>query len=369
MWIVCPQTSLLKAVQLVGRGISTRTTMPILGYILIETKKDGIKLTATDLELAMQVDLPAEVKEGGQLTLPARIFSEIVGNLPPAMVEIKAQEGSTQAGISCETSDFEILGLPAGDFPTLPHADGDAVGEVDADVMRMMINQTIFAVSADETRPFLTGIYVVLDGADAKFVATDGGRLALRKVQLPQAARQKIGVIVPAKAMQELGRALGGVEGAVQLGMADNQMAFTVPGLRVYSRLISGQFPNYQQVIPQEFKQRIRVQTERLLRAVRRASITARDSANVVRLSAKGKKLTLTSNTPEVGKAREEVEVTADGDTVEAAFNARYLIDCLNSIEADELFFELTGPLSPGAIRPAHHSDYVYVLAPVRVYS
>jgi len=193
--------------------------------------------------------------------------------------------------------------------------------------------------------------------------------LALRKAQLPQAARQKIGVIVPAKAMQELARALAGVEGAVQLRMADNQLVFTVPGLRVYSRLISGQFPNYQQVIPQEFKQRIRVQTERLLRAVRRASITARDSANVVRLRAEGKKLTLTSNTPEVGKAREEVEVAAEGEPIEAAFNARYLMDCLNSIEADELFLELTGPLSPGAIRPAHHSDYVYVLAPVRVYS
>src|SRR5438046_2274450 len=271
MWVSCPQTALLKAVQLVGRAISTRTTMPILGYILLETKKDGMKLTATDLELAMQVEVAAEVKQGGQLTLPARILGEIVVNLPPATVESKAQEGSPQAEISCEASNFEILGLPAGDFPTLPRADAEAIGEIDADVMRMMVNQTIFAVSADETRPFLTGVYVALDGAEAKFVATDGGRLELRKAQVP--------------------------------------------------------------------------------------------------LAAKGKKLTLTSNTPEVGKAREEVEVTAEGEPIEAAFNARYLMDCLNNIEADELFFELTGPLSPGAIRPAHHSDYVYVLAPVRVYA
>lgn len=369
MWVTCPQPVLVKAVQLVGRAISTRTTMPILGYVLMETKKDGIKLTATDLELAVQVEIDAEVKQGGQMTLPARIFTEIVGNLPAATVEIKAQEGGPQSQISCEASHFEILGLPASDFPALPRVDGEAVGTVEADVVRMMINQTIFAVSADETRPFLTGVYVVLDGAEARFVATDGGRLALRKVTLPQAVQQKLGVIVPAKALQELGRALAGVGGAVQLAMADNQLVFAVAGLRVFSRLISGQFPNYQQVIPQEFKQRIRVQTERLLRAVRRASITARDSANVVRLAAKDKTLTITSNTPEVGKAREEVEVTAEGDSVEAAFNARYLIDCLNNIEADELFFELTGPLSPGAIRPAHHADYVYVLAPVRVYA
>src|SRR3989442_15368513 len=242
MWVSCPQTALLKAVQLVGRAISTRTTMPILGYVMMETKKDGIKLTATDLELAMQVEVAVEVKQGGQVTLPARILSEIVGNLPTAIVEIKAPEGSTQTEISCETSHFEILGLPATDFPTLPRADGDAVGEVDADVMCMMINQTIFAVSGDETRPFLTGVYAVLDGAEAKFVATHGGPLALRKVQLPQAARQKIGGIVPAKAMQELARALAGGEGGGALGGAAKQTGFTVPGLGVYCRLISGQF-------------------------------------------------------------------------------------------------------------------------------
>lgn len=369
MRIACAQPSLLKAVQLVNRAISTRTTMPILGYILLETDKSSIRLTATDLELAIQVDIEAEIQESGQLTLPARILTEIVSNLPPSSVGIRADEGSTQTEIVCESSDFELLGLPAGDFPVLPKADGTTIGVVEVDVMRMMINQTIFAVSSDETRPFLTGVYVVLDGQEARFVATDGGRLALRKTVLPQAVAQKTGVIVPAKTMQELSRALASVEGSVQLGMADNQLVFSVPGLQVYSRLISGQFPNYQQVIPQEFKQRIRVETERLLRAVRRASITARDSANVVRLAARGKVLTITSNTPEVGKAREEVEVTADGDTVEAAFNARYLIDCLNNIDADELLFELTGPLSPGAIRPAHHSDYIYVLAPVRVYA
>lgn len=368
MWVTCAQSALLKGVHLINRAISTRTTMPILSYVLLETLKTGVKLTATDLEMAIQVEIDAEVRSGGQLTLPARILTEIVGNLPEATVEIKANEGTTQAEITSEHSNFEILGLPAGDFPIMPKTGEDSVGAIDAETLRTMIRQTIFAVSADETRPFLTGVYVLMEGTDVRFVATDGGRLALRKASLPSPAKQKAGVIVPAKTMQELARALGAVEGDVQMAMADNQLLFSVPGLRVYSRLISGQFPNYQQVIPQEFKQRIRVDTDRLLRAVRRASITARDSANVVRLSAKSKNLTITSNTPEVGKAREDVEVAAEGETVEAAFNARYLIDCLNNIDAAELFFELTGPLSPGAVRPAQHSDYVYVLAPVRVY-
>lgn len=369
MWVTCSQTALLKSVHLASRAIATRTTMPILGYILLETMKNGLKLTATDLELAIQVDIDAEIKQGGRITLPARILTEIVGNLPDADVSMKADEGTTQVEITCEASTFEILGLPADDFPTMPKPEGNEIGAIDADTLRMMVNQTIFAVSADETRPFLTGVHLAMEGADVRVVATDGGRLALRKTKLPAAAKQKVSVIIPAKTMQELTRALAGVDGDVQLAMADNQMLFTMPGLRVFSRLISGQFPNYQQVIPQEFKQRIRVETERLLRAVRRMSITARDSANVVRLAAKGKKLTITSNTPEVGKAREEVDVTAEGESVEASFNARYLMDCLNNIDADELFFELTGALSPGAIRPAQHTDYVYVLAPVRVYS
>lgn len=368
MWVTCAQTSLAKGVQLASRAISTRTTMPILGYILLETLKQGLRLTATDLELAVQVEIDAEVRQGGQITLPARILAEIVGNLPEAMVELRNAEAGTQVVITCEASTFEILGLPPGDFPTQPKPEGNEIGGIEADVLRKLISQTIFAVSGDETRPFLTGVYAVLDGLEVRFVATDGGRLALRKTMLASPAKQKTGVIIPAKTMQELTRALSGVDGEVQLAMADNQLLFSVPGLRVFSRLISGQFPNYQQVIPQEFKQRLRIKTERLLRAVRRMAITARDSANVVRLAAKGQQLTITSNTPEIGKAREEVEVTAEGEAVEAAFNARYLMDCLNSIDAEELFFELTGPLSPGAIRPAHHADYVYVLAPVRVY-
>ncbi len=370
MWVTCAQPALAKTVGLVGRAVSTRTTMPILGYVLAETGRDRLRLTATDLELAVQADVDAEVKRGGQATMPARLLAEIIGQLPAATVELRVEEGAPQCRIACETSEFEILGLPPADFPALPRVEGDPVAVVDADILRTMIAQTIFAVSTDETRPFLTGVYVVLEGDEGRFVATDGGRLALRKAALGRQARQKLGVIVPAKALQELARALAGVQAQVQISLADTQVVFSVPGLRVFSRIISGQFPNYEKVIPdaQAVKQRIRAQTERLLRGIRRAAITARDSANVVRLAARGGTLTITSNTPEVGRAREEVEVAVEGETVEAAFNARYLMDCLNAIETDEVFLELTGPLSPGVIRPVHHGDYVYVLAPVRVY-
>ena len=369
MHITCEQPHLARGVQTVQRAISARTTMPILGNILLETAKDKIKLAATDLELGIQTEIPAMIKQGGAITLSARVLGDIVSNLAEAPVEIKVGENGTQAEIRCEEAEFEIPGVPATDFPLIPDPDATLVVNVDAGLLRTMVRQTVFAVSADDTRPFLTGVFFTLDGDTLRLVATDGGRLALRTVELPRGSEQKFGVIVPAKTMQELARALGGAGGEVAVALAENHLTFTLPEVRLVSRLIAGQFPNYQQVIPQSHKQRLHLNTERFLRAIRRAHITARDSANVVRLVAKDSELTVTSNTPEVGKTTERVPVRSEGESVQVAFNARYLIDCLSILETDELVLELSGPLTPGAIRPAGQQDYVYVLAPVRVYA
>ncbi len=369
MQIICPQAELLRAVQIVNRAVSTRTTMPILSNILLETTKDGVKLTATDLELGIQTVTGATVEKGGAVTLPARLLVEIVSSLPQAPVRLRVEDNTTRAEIQCEETVFEILGLPASDFPLPPDPEVSEVVLLEAALLRGMIRQTVFAVSTDETRPFLTGVHVVAEDRTVRLVATDGGRLSLRTAALDQPVRQRLAVIVPAKTMHELVRLLAGTGGNVAVALAENHLVFTVSDVRLVSRLIAGQFPNYEQVIPQGFKQRLRLQTERFLRAVRRAAITARDSANVVRLAARGSELTITSNTPEVGKTVEKLPVQAEGETVEVAFNARYLIDCLNVLETDDITFELSGPLSPGAIRPVGQQDYVYVLAPVRVYA
>ena len=367
MLFTCTHEHLNKAVALVGRAISARAAMPILSNILLETKKDAVKLAATDLDHGMQTEMPATVTKGGAITLPARLFAEIVANLPGAPVQIKVGDGGRDVELRCERVTYELVGLPAADFPLMPEPDSAPVATVDAGLMRAMIRQTGFAVSTDETRVFLTGLYLVLDGKEVRLVATDGGRLALRTAALASAATQKVGVIVPSKTMQELTRALAGVEGTVDVSLAEQQILFTLPGARLVSRLIPGPFPNYQQVIPQGHKQRVTVGTERLLSAVRRVAITARDSANVVRLQTDGETMTLASNTPEYGRSEETIPVQAEGDAVPTAFNARYLLDCLQVLESDEVTLELTGPLSPGALRPKGQTDYTYVLAPVRV--
>jgi DNA polymerase III subunit beta len=368
MRFTCAQAHFLRAVQIVGRAISPRTTMPILGNILLEAAKNEVKLAGTDLELGIESHLSAAVSEEGAVTLPARILTDIVANLPEASVDVTVAEGESRAVIRCETVKFEVFGLPASDFPVLPSGEGGPVVGLDAALLRTMIRQTSFAVSTDETRPFLTGVYLVVEGGQSQLVATDGGRLALRKAKISGDAQGKIAAIVPSKTMGELVRMLGTVEEEVTVVAQENQLIFTLAGTRFISRLIAGQFPNYEQVIPKEYKQRIRVGTERLLRGVRRASITARDSANVVRLSAAQGTLTVSSNTPDVGKAQEDIPVQAEGETIPVAFNAKFLLDALNNIDAPEVFFDLTGPLSPGALRPVDGADYVYVLAPVRVY-
>lgn len=342
--------------------------MPILGNVLLETTKNGAKLAATDLELGIEAYVNGTTTEGGAVTLPARILMDIVTNLPEGPVEVVVAEGESKAIITSENVRFEILGLPAADFPLMPSGEGDVVVKLDAGLLRTMIRQTSFAVSTDETRPFLTGVYLVVDGAQGHLVATDGGRLAVRRAKMA-GGRAKIGAIVPSKTMAELVRVLGTVEGDVTVASHENQLIFSLPEIRFVSRLIAGQFPNYEQVIPKEFKQRITVGTERLLRGVRRASITARDSANVVRLNAAEGTLTISSNTPDVGKAQEDIEVRVEGDAIPVAFNAKFLMDALANIDAADVHFDLTGPLSPGALHPTDTSEYVYVLAPVRVYS
>jgi len=368
MHLQCAQEQLLRSVQTVGRAISPRASMPILGNILLEASKNDVRIAATDLELGIEARFQSTVQEDGSVTLPARIFGDIVSNLPVAPVDIIVEEGEAKAIISCDTVKFEIVGLPSADFPVMPTESGDILVKVDGGLLRTMIRQTSFAVSSDETRPFLTGVYMVFEGNTGQLVATDGGRLALRRAKISGASRGKIAAIVPNKTMTELVRVLGSTEGDVTIASQDNQLVFSLPTLRFVSRLIAGQFPNYEQVIPKEFKQRIKVGTERLLRGVRRASITARDSANVVRLTASGGTLTVSSNTPDVGKAQEDIAVEVEGEAIPVAFNAKFLMDALGNMDAAEVTLELTGPLSPGALRPVDHADYIYVLAPVRVY-
>jgi DNA polymerase-3 subunit beta len=378
---VCPRKDLFAAVQTVGHAVSGRSTLPILSHILVQAEDNALRLIATDLELGISCRIKAQVQEGGALTAPARTLTEVLGNLPDKSDVALSVDKSHTVRIHCEKSDYKILGLPAEDYPKLAEVKDAASFTIPQAKLKEMIRHTIFAVSTDEMRAILTGIYMVFDGETLKFVATDTHRLAVKTTTVKDAHGSQ-NAIVPARAMNELTRQLSDSEGDVKVTLSPNHVQFVLPGedeVQIVSRLIEGQFPNYQRVIPSEYHKKLSIQTQPLLRAVRRASIVAREAANRVVLRTDEDKLVLTAENQMVGSAYEEVEVAREGDDVEIAFNAKYLLDVLNVLEEDGLHLELTEPLKPGILRPVPNPpkegeentalgpDYLCVLMPMQI--
>jgi DNA polymerase-3 subunit beta len=364
-------------VQTVGHAVSGRTSLPILSHILVQAEQDSLRLIATDLELSISLAIPARIEESGGLTAPARLLTELLGSLPENDVALSVDR-SHAVKVKCDRSDYKILGLPAEEYPKLPQVKDDTTFTVPQRVLRDMIKQTVFAVSTDEARAILTGILVVFEGDTLKFVATDTHRLAVRTARVTTGHGAQT-AIVPARAMNELQRLLADEDGDVTVRLSENQALFVTPakdgreGIHLVSRLIEGQFPNYQRVIPTSFSKKLTLQTGHFQKAVRRASIVARENANRVILKTLDDRLTITAESTLQGAAYEEVEVVREGDDVEIAFNAKYLNDVLAVIEDEGFHLELTEPLKPGIVRPVSReddnsgNDYLCILMPMQI--
>lgn len=370
---VCARKDLFEGVQTVGHAVSGRSALPILSHILMQSEDDGLRLSATDLELSISLKIPGHVEEEGGLTAPARLLTELLGSLPDSDVALSVDR-SHAVRLHCNRSDYKLLGLPAEEYPKLPEVKDENRFVIAQSVLRDMIKQTVFAVSTDETRAILTGILMVFEGETLRFVATDTHRLAVRTASVKEGhgAQQ---AIVPARAMNELMRILEDAEGEVSVRLSENQVLFVTPqGISLVSRLIEGQFPNYQRVIPTAFQKRLTLKTSDFQKAVRRASIVARNAANRLILRTQGEMLTITAESSLEGNAYEEIEVAREGDDVEIAFNAKYLLDVLGVLEEEGLYLELTEPLKPGVVRPVAPTDgngsestYLCVLMPMQI--
>ncbi len=353
----CPRKDLFAAVQVVGRAVSGRSTLPILSHILLRTEPESIRLIATDLELGISCRVAAAIKEEGSLTAPARTLGDALGTLPDRSdVDLSADRSFT-THVRCERSTYKILGLPAEDYPQLPEVPETVCFKIPQKRLRDLIRQTQFAVSSDEARATLTGIYMEFDGSCIRFVATDTHRLATR-IDAVSEGTGSLNVIVPARAMNELNHLLSDAEGEVKVVLASNQIAFHLPGedeIQIVSRIIEGHFPNYKRVIPESYTRRITVSTSALLSAVRRAFVVAKDvssASRVVLRTSDAGSLILTAENQTVGSAYEEVEARCEGETVEVAFNAKYLMDVLVALEEESVYLEITEPLRPAVLRP-----------------
>jgi DNA polymerase-3 subunit beta len=375
MQAVCPRKDLYEAVQTVGRAVSGRSTLPILSHILAQPQGDGtLKLTATDLEMWMECSLPARLQaaigddeEATGFTAPSRVLTEILGALPDSDVLLDRPDGGNKIHLRCARSEYNILGLPAEEFPAPPDVTATATFTLSGELLRDMIRHVIFAVSQDETRPILTGVLLAFSGTELKMVATDTHRLAVRNTAV-EGGEGSANAIIPARAMNELLR-LTSDEDTVSISLAQGQARFEVGTTTMVTRLLEGQFPNYERVIPTTHDRKLTLETGEFAKAVKRTAIVARDNANRVVLETEGAQLVLSSESGTVGSAREEIEVAREGDDIQIAFNAKYLNDVLNVVETEGVVLELSEPLRPGILRPIGDgaTDYLCVLMPMQV--
>jgi len=372
MKVVLTRADLLKGISTVQSAVAAKNTMPILANVLLEARDKKLEFVATDLDMGIRCSVQAEVVEKGSITINAKKLSDIVRELPEASVDLEIDDNHKMILI-CQKSNFKVHGLPKDDFPILPEVKKDKVFKVKGSLLQEMTRKTIFAVSTDETRYVLNGVFFQVEGGKLRMVATDGHRLAFIQKKLEGKSDEKCSVIIPTKTLNELSKAISDVgkgkedEVIVEIMATDNQIKFVVEGVEIISRLIEGQFPNYEQVIPKESDKKVEASTSELASATRRVAILTSEKSNSIRYQIKPGKLSISSKTPDMGEAKEDMDVNYKGEEISIAYNAKYVLDVLKNVVTDTVSIELTQPLSPGVLRPKGDADYLCVIMPMRV--
>lgn len=363
MQIKIDKNNFYDGIQTVRKAISSKSTLPILSGILIETQEERLKLVGTDLELGIECRVDANIIKDGTIVLPANHLANIVRELPNKELELELKKDN-KVEISCGLSQFKIHGSPADEYPLLPEIGSGIEYTLSQKKFQAMINRIKFATSDDESRPFLTGGLLSIDNENLKMVATDSYRLAYTQLKLDKDLKNEE-IIIPSKTLNELSKLLNS-EDEIRFLITDNQILFEFSEITIISRLIEGQFPNYKQVIPDNHKTEIKLKKKELLNATKRAALVARNNSNIIKTKFQNDKLMIESNAPEVGQAYEELSTSQHGDDTEIAFNANYLIDVLKVIDNEEILIELSGELSPGVIKEVDNDNYIHVIMPVR---
>jgi DNA polymerase-3 subunit beta len=356
---------LLEALSIVSKGLSSRTTLPILSGVHVAARNDEIVLQATDLEVSIRTTCKARVDEPGESVLTGRLLTDIVRSLPEAAVTITTTQHGT-AAIICGQSSFTMKTLPADDYPKFPEVSSDQSVSLPSGVFSQMVHQVARSVSRDETRPILTGVLVVVEDGLLRMVATDSYRLCVKEVSM-EGTEGHIELVVPGKALDDVAKLTGASEN-LSLGVAENQVVFTFGETTFVSRRIEGTFPNYRQLLPKGHTTRAVADRAELLEAIKRVSLMAQHSAPVrVKVNVEDHVLTLSAATQDVGDATEDVKITPEGEDVEIAFNHAYLLDGVSVAEGETIAIETTSPLKPGVLKPADGDDFTYLLMPVRL--
>lgn len=353
---------LAKGIDTIQNVISAKSTLPILANFLLETQKNNLRLTATDLNIGISCVIPVDIQEQGAITIPARRFSSIIKELSDEEIVINSKKNNIVI-IETASCQFKIIGLASEEFPKLPEFKDKEVVELEQALLKQMLNRTSFAVSLDETRYILNGIMFKISQGNLTLVATDGKRLAIDTKKLVKPANKEINMIVPVKTIQELQRNLQD-QGALSMTIGANQVLFDLGSAIIISRLIEGEFPDYQQVIPAPAESKIKINREQFLLAIRRAALLATPDYQAVKFEVFKNKLVLSKSTPDVGESREEVAMEYSGKELLIGFNPNYLSDVLKNLEVETAELEISGSEKPGVIR---NDGYIYIVLPMRL--
>jgi DNA polymerase-3 subunit beta len=366
MRITIPQPKLLKTLQTVEHAVNDRSTLPILANVLLETTEQGLVLTATDLDVGIQCQFPLTPPiERGAVALPARKLTTIIRELPDDLVTLEAKKNHT-ATVQCGTSSFRIPGLPPEDFPALPTGQEDGGVTLPQGALKTLITLTAHAMSMEETRFILNGALLAAQKDELVMVATDGRRLAIAKAKLTTPTKSPLHAVIPAKSVRELGRLLQLEEedDAVIAPLKDNQLTIRFGPINIVTRLVEGQFPQYEKVVPPPSKQGFVCGRQALLDAVRRASLMTTAASQAVVFTLGADQLVVSKESTELGSAREETPVKYGGEPMVAAFNPEFWLDVLKVLDVDEVAVELSGPDRPAVIR---QPEFLYLVLPMKL--
>lgn len=375
MRLSCLQENLDRGLNVVSRAVPAKSTLPALSNVLLATDQGRLKLAATNLEVAISCWIGAKIEDEGSITVPANLLAEFVRSLPNDRIDLTLSERSRTLHLRCARFEANVKGIDAEEFPTIPSAGDGFRIQVDAATLHDSIAQVAFAAAADDSRPVLTGVLVTFSSDTMTMVAADGFRMAVKTATLPSSAEHDASVIVPARALRELGRIVADTEEPVEVSLTPNrnQALFRVGNVELVSRLIEGQFPDYKKIIPPPSPNRVIVSTGEFLNANRAASIFARDNSNIVRLQfTPGEegltpgKMTITATSAEVGDNVGEIDASVAGQPPQIAFNCRYLDELLKVLEkSSQLSLEVISSSSPGTFRPVGDEQYLHVIMPM----
>lgn len=370
------QQQLAHCVSMVSRAVSPRSTLPVLSNILVKTDNGRLRLSATNLELGITCWIGAKIEGEGAITVPARTFTDLVSNLPSDQVALTLDNSTQTLNVRCGTSETNIKGIDAEEFPPIPEPDLDEGVPLNVTNFKEMVQQVAFAASTDEARPVLTGVLLKLDGDHISMAATDGFRISIREDVIPNAVSQPVEAIIPARALVELARIIGSGNDALIMTFPPDrgQVIFHLDDLELASQLIEGSFPDYRAIVPQSFKTHTLLSTAGLLKACKQAEIIAREGTNVARLNiipetdeASPGTLEISAQSEQTGTSEVLVDASVDGVPLLVAFNVRFLREVLEVIKSDNVWLETNAANTPGLIHPQGDDHFKHIIMPMHI--